>query len=295
MAGTNSHRIIGTIPTEWNNRDNISVNEMQQTIKEAVQFPLEIQAMNWFSVYKLHHRSVESFTHGNCFLAGDAAHIHSPAGGQGMNTGLQDAYNLSWKLAYVIKGIADKKLLDTYNEERLPFAHWLLKFTDRAFAAMTSSNPVISWIRNNIFPVFVNMFLQKKAVTSAMFDAVSQIQWSYSKNSISENRSSQKLKFNAGDRLPYILLNNGGTTESVYKKLTAASFHLLIIGNVSIKFASNESIKVIHLGIDEWKAVGVEKPVFILTRPDNYIALIADKLDEKELQSYLKEKCFFNA
>ena len=293
MAGSNSHRIIGTIQRELNDRDDISFDDIKKTIKETVKFPIEIEAMNWFSVYKLHHRSVEAFRHGNCFLAGDAAHIHSPAGGQGMNTGLQDAYNLSWKLAMVIKNIANKKLLDTYNEERLPFAQWLLRFTDRAFSLMTSSNIFISWMRSNILPVFVNIFLKKDSVKTAMFKAVSQIQWSYKDCSISKNSSSQKLSFNAGDRLPYILLNNGHVKESVYKMLTAPAFHLLMIGDVKTRINSTELIKAIPLSIEEWEILGAQKPFYILLRPDNYIALIADELTEQLLNDYLQQHCFF--
>ena len=293
MAGSSSHRIIGTIPKELNDRDDINFDDIKKAIKETVRFPIEIEAMNWFSIYKLHHRSVEAFRYGNCFLAGDAAHIHSPAGGQGMNTGLQDGYNLSWKLALVIKNIADKKLLDTYNEERLPFAKWLLRFTDRAFSIMTSSNIFISWMRNNILPVFVNIFLKKDSVKAAIFKAVSQIQWSYKGCSISKNNSSQKLTFNAGDRLPYILLNNGQVKESVYKMLTAPAFHLLMIGDVGRRISSTEIIKVIPLGMEEWKILGVEKPLYILLRPDNYIALVTDELDEQLLNSYLQKHCYF--
>ncbi len=294
MAGNNSHRIIGTIPTELNDRQEITFDDIKDTIKDTVKFPIEIEAMNWFSVYKLHHRAVEAFSKGNCFLAGDAAHIHSPAGGQGMNTGLQDAYNLTWKLALVIKNIANEKVLNTYNEERLPFAQWLLKFTDRAFSAMTSSNPIISWLRSNVLPIFVNLFLKKTAVRTAMFKAVSQIQWSYKDSSVSQNRSSQKLTFNAGDRLPYILLKKGNASESIYKLLTAPVFHLLIIGDAKPVTISNEIIKTIHLNIEVCKAFGITKPLYVLVRPDNYIGLIADELDGKKLNSYLQKRCCFN-
>src|SRR4029434_4909243 len=87
----------------------------------------------WISLYHAHHRYVAEFRKGRCFLAGDAAHIHSPAGAQGMNTGLQDAYNLAWRLALVIRGDADASLLDTYEQERIPVAQRLLRTTDRMF------------------------------------------------------------------------------------------------------------------------------------------------------------------
>jgi 2-polyprenyl-6-methoxyphenol hydroxylase-like FAD-dependent oxidoreductase len=285
MAGSNTHRIIGTVPKALNDRADLSFDDLEKAIKETVGFPMEIEAMNWFSVYKLHHRSVETFSKGNYFLAGDAAHIHSPAGGQGMNTGLQDAYNLCWKLALVIKNIAGEKILETYNEERLPFAKWLLKFTDRFFGIMTSSNIIISWFRNNIVPFALKFAFKKRSITKIMFRTLSQVQWSYEDCSVSQNRSAQKLKFKAGDRLPYVLINK----ESVYKLLSAPAFHLLIISNSTITFAATEFVKPVSLGMEEWKPFGVTKPLFILVRPDNYIGLIADKMNEEILNNYLKQ------
>jgi 2-polyprenyl-6-methoxyphenol hydroxylase-like FAD-dependent oxidoreductase len=84
----------------------------------------------WLSNFIVHHRMVAQYRKGHAFVAGDAAHIHSPVGGQGMNTGMQDSYNLGWKLALVIKGTAPEALPDTYEAERLPVARHVLKETD---------------------------------------------------------------------------------------------------------------------------------------------------------------------
>ena len=113
---------------------------------------LDISDVRWFSLYKVHSRRVNKFSEGRCFVAGDAAHIHSPAGAQGMNTGIQDAYNLAWKLAVVIKGYAGQSILDTYNQERLPNAKRLLDSTDRLFEFAAGSNWLVSLIRTTIFP-----------------------------------------------------------------------------------------------------------------------------------------------
>jgi 2-polyprenyl-6-methoxyphenol hydroxylase-like FAD-dependent oxidoreductase len=289
MAGSNTHRIIGTVPKALNDKTDLGFADLEKIIKGTIGFPMEIEAMNWFSVYKLHHRSVESFKKGDIFLAGDAAHIHSPAGGQGMNTGLQDAYNLCWKLALVIKNIANEKILETYNEERLPFAKWLLKFTDRFFGIMTSSNMIISGFRNNILPSLLKFAFKKPFIRKTMFRTLSQIQWSYEDCSVSQNRSAQKLKFTAGDRLPYVLINN----ESVYQLLKAPAIHLLVIGDVETSFPSAEFVKPISLGIEEWKIFGVSKPLYILVRPDNYIGLIADEMNEGILNKYLQQHFYF--
>ena len=293
MAGSNSHRIIGTVPLALNEKENIGFADLEKAIHETVQFPMDIEAVNWFSVYKLHHRSVDAFRKANCFLAGDAAHIHSPAGGQGMNTGLQDAYNLCWKLALVIKNKASEKLLDTYNEERLPFARWLLKFTDRFFAIMTSSNIMISWLRNNIIPSLLKFMLKRPGIRPIMFKTLSQIKWTYKNSSVSQNRSKQKLKFNAGDRLPYILFDTDKGKESIYKMLTEPVFHLLMIGADNKSLNNNAMIKTVRLQMEEWLAYGLTKPLYILVRPDNYIGLIADEMNDQVLNDYLKDHCHF--
>src|SRR2546422_848126 len=99
---------------------------------------IAVERVNWFSTYHVHHRVADRFRKGRAFLLGDAAHIHSPVGGQGMNTGIGDAVNLAWKLADVAYGRADASLLDTYETERIAFARRLVSTTDRAFTGVTS-------------------------------------------------------------------------------------------------------------------------------------------------------------
>jgi 2-polyprenyl-6-methoxyphenol hydroxylase-like FAD-dependent oxidoreductase len=93
-----------------------------------------VKKVNWFSTYHVHHRVTEHFRKGRAFLLGDAAHIHSPAGGQGMNTGIGDAINLAWRLAAVLAGRAPDSLLDSYETERIGFAKRLVATTDRVFS-----------------------------------------------------------------------------------------------------------------------------------------------------------------
>ena len=97
----------------------------------------------WQTYFGLQHRHATRYRAGRVFLAGDAAHVHSPAGAQGMNTGIQDAWNLGWKLALVSRGVADEALLDSYDAERRPVGGFVVRFTDRAFSAATSTNPLL--------------------------------------------------------------------------------------------------------------------------------------------------------
>src|SRR5882672_947284 len=121
LRGEKRWRIVGAFPEGLDKDEgDILYEEIEARIKEESEIDLDITRVDWFSTYKVHTRHVEKFSAGRCFLAGDSAHIHTPAGGQGMNTGIQDAYNLAWKMALFLKGSAAERILDTYNEERRP-------------------------------------------------------------------------------------------------------------------------------------------------------------------------------
>ncbi len=140
MRGPDRWRVIGILPRELREKSDVTFDEVIPSLRRAAGTALSFKSCDWFSTYRIQHRCTERFRDGRCFLLGDAAHIHSPMGGQGMNTGLQDAYNLAWKLALVISKQADAKLLDSYEAERLPVAHRLLATTDRAFRLVVSEN-----------------------------------------------------------------------------------------------------------------------------------------------------------
>ena len=138
MRGSDHWRVVGILPPELRGRDDLAFDEVIPSIRREAGSGLSFQKCSWLSTYRIHHRSAERFRDGRCFLLGDAAHIHSPVGAQGMNTGLQDAYNLGWKLALVVSGGADAALLDSYEDERMPVARRLLATTDRAFSLVVS-------------------------------------------------------------------------------------------------------------------------------------------------------------
>lgn len=116
---------------------------------ERISKDLKLIGPKDLSPFIIHHRQAKMYHKGRVFLAGDAAHIHSPAGGQGMNTGIQDAYNLAWKLALVQKGFSSKDLLDSYFLERYPIAKWVLSATDRLTKMMTTKNSILVFLRNS--------------------------------------------------------------------------------------------------------------------------------------------------
>ncbi|RYY51680.1 MAG: FAD-binding protein, partial [Comamonadaceae bacterium] len=121
-------RLVGTIRDERGEAGALSFNDVSH--RAMASLGLEVEQVHWFSTYRVHHRVTDHYRKGRAFLLGDAAHVHSPAGGQGMNTGIGDAVNLAWKLAAVVRGEAPDSLLDTYERERIAFARKLVDTTD---------------------------------------------------------------------------------------------------------------------------------------------------------------------
>ncbi len=216
LKGEKRYRIVGVFPEEFSKDEgDVLYEEIELRIKELAELGLDIHDVEWFSTYKVHTRHVSRFSQGRCFLAGDAAHVHSPAGAQGMNTGIQDGYNLAWKLALVLRGKLDGKLLETYNEERLENAKHLLQTTDRMFEFAAGSERFLSFLRVNVLPPVANYILGLDIVRHFIFPLISQIGINYRHSSLSQHVGDENFRVKAGDRMPYFLIN--GT--SIYDKL----------------------------------------------------------------------------
>jgi 2-polyprenyl-6-methoxyphenol hydroxylase-like FAD-dependent oxidoreductase len=304
MAGEKRYRIIGTFPEGFDKHEGeISYSEIEQRIKDDTKLSLTISAVNWFSVYKVHTRAVNKFSVGRCFVAGDAAHIHSPAGGQGMNTGIQDAYNLAWKLAFVIKGNASERLLDTYNEKRLPNAQRLLETTDRAFNVLVGSNWFFSFMRMRILPLVAKYAIGHDFVGKNIFSLISQIRINYRNATLSQHRNdshSERLRqrafqVKAGDRMPYFLVDG----ESIYDRLRAPKFHLLRFSDgtdrnldlqreLEHEYGDLIDGNVIQITSDLRAIFGTSQTFQVLLRPDNYIGFISTATSLDDLHVYLQ-------
>jgi 2-polyprenyl-6-methoxyphenol hydroxylase-like FAD-dependent oxidoreductase len=148
--GARDARLLGVVRTASAGQ-NVAEERVRQDLERL--FSVRYERARWFSTYRVHHRVARVFRDGPFFLAGDAAHVHSPVGAQGMNTGLQDAHNLACKLADVLAGRADDRSLDRYEAERRPVALRLVSTTDRIFGAVTSERRVATLLRSRIVPV----------------------------------------------------------------------------------------------------------------------------------------------
>jgi 2-polyprenyl-6-methoxyphenol hydroxylase-like FAD-dependent oxidoreductase len=143
LHGQNRLRIIGIVPSEVRSVAPITYDHIAPQVARTVD--LNVETVNWFSTYHVHNRIAGSFRRGRVFLLGDAAHIHSRAGGQGMNTGIGDAVNLAWKLAAVLHGRAGTRLLDSYAPERSVVAHRIVATTDVSSRSRLRATPDAAW------------------------------------------------------------------------------------------------------------------------------------------------------
>src|SRR5713226_4563289 len=197
LAGHGQARLIGTVRDERADRaDTLTFKDISD--RAINHLKVQVKKVNWFSTYHVHHRVTQHFRKGRAFLLGDAAHIHSPAGGQGMNTGIGDAINLAWKLAAVLTRRAGDNLLVSYEAERIGFARRLVATTDRAFSFVTAEGRIASIIRTRVVPVVFPALANFEAFRRFMFRTVSQVTISYRQSYLSEGEAG---KIHGGDRL----------------------------------------------------------------------------------------------
>ncbi len=187
---------------------------------------LQVTRENWFSTYQVHHRVADRFRWGRAFLLGDAAHVHSPVGAQGMNTGIGDAVNLAWKLGSVLEAGAPDSLLDTYETERIAFARKLVSTTDRIFTLATRRGAVAEFVRTKMLPRIIPRAFGIKAVGGALFRTMSQIGIQYRRSPLSAGRAGD---VHGGDRLPWIVLGSG---QDNYAAIDGLGWSVQVYGEV---------------------------------------------------------------
>jgi 2-polyprenyl-6-methoxyphenol hydroxylase-like FAD-dependent oxidoreductase len=294
MIGENRWRIVGTFPEEFaKDEGEVLYEEIEEQIKRDAELDLDITDVNWFSTYKVHTRHVNKFSEGRCFLAGDAAHIHTPAGAQGMNTGIQDGYNLAWKLAMVLRGLSDVKLLESYNEERLVNAENLLRTTDRFFNLVASPEPILTYLRMHVFPYIAGAAFSIDAVKKFVFPRISQIGINYRHSSISDHVADGDFQVKAGDRFPFFAIDG----KSIFEALREPKFHLLSFSDGQGEKATSELAPEFNGFVDVHEfpiyprvaeIFGNDKSFNVLLRPDNYIATISNETSLAPIENYLK-------
>ena len=249
---------------------------------------LRIVKLNWFSTYRVHHRVANHFRGGRAFLLGDAGHIHSPVGGQGMNTGIGDAVNLAWKLAAVLKEGAPENLLDTYEPERIAFARRLVATTDRLFILATSRGVIARFVRTRLVPLVVPLLFRLPPFRRFMFETLAQFGINYRTSWLSVGTAGG---VRGGDRLPWVQL---GTGEDNFAPLTSLQWQVHVYGEARPGVAEACAELQLSLHLFAWqpgmRQAGLQSGAVYLIRPDGYVALADPQADPERLRRYFAER-----
>lgn len=283
-------RLIGLAPVELSKRD-LSFADIRSFVEPRL--GITVAEVNWFSIYRVHHRVAEHFQINRAFLLGDAGHIHSPVGGQGMNTGIGDAVNLGWKLAQVHSGSAAAELLDSYEPERIGFARRLVATTDRAFTLIVAEGFRGEFIRKIAAPVFFALASRFSPSRHAMFRLVSQTGIRYPDSPLSAGKAG---KVRGGDRLPWVRNASGDN----YAALRSLEWQLHIYGNKDGGLEKTCRELKLPLHIFPWdepaRHAGLRRDAAYLLRPDGHVALALPDRQIPQLNAFIDHfKLRFNA
>ena len=303
-------RIIANIPVESREQDlpDFTFEEIQAIAERRGPPGLRLSDPIWISRFQISHRIVSQFRKLRVFLAGDSAHIHSPAGGQGMNTGIQDAFNLAWKLALVMRDRAPVQLLASYHVEREPIARGVLNLTDRITRVATIRNPIVQTARNILLPIVSGIdFLEEKIA-----DRLGELTVKYRSSPIVENHGAGTPR--AGDRAPDAELRDENGKARRLFELFREPRHVLLLFFGAVPNADAEAFQhelpdslgdlVQVYRITRGRSPNVSGDLFdisgnvhslyhvltggvILVRPDGYVAFRCDRFDATKFRNYL--------
>ncbi len=285
LPSTDAFQLQAQIPPGGEREPSLEL--YRQLVKERTDgMNIELTDAPWLSLYRANVRMVSRYRIGRVFLAGDAAHVHSPAGGQGMNTGIQDAYNLGWKLGSVLNGAPDT-LLDTYEEERMPVAANVLGISTKLH------RQIVKDVEENV---------RRDAVTL-------QLGITYKEMSLSKTAGNVKLKISSGDRAPDAPgLNAGGETVRLFDFFRGPHFTLLRLfpQDRDAEAADLPGVKCVDILREQAKSKSTADQFVdasghftnsygegggdvILVRPDGYVGWMGSQQSRAELEEYVRQ------
>jgi 2-polyprenyl-6-methoxyphenol hydroxylase-like FAD-dependent oxidoreductase len=298
MRGADHWRVVGILPEAIRGRDDLRFEDVVPAVRKEAGVTLDFKACSWFSTYRIHHRRARRFRNRRAFLLGDAAHIHSPVGAQGMNTGLQDSYNLAWKLALVTAGRADARLLDSYEDERIPVAARLLDTTDRAFSMIVSDTGLAGLFRTRVLARVAAFAMKLAPARTFAFRTVSQTGIRYPRSALSETLDDLADGApRAGDRFPWVRLKLRADrpAEDLFDALDDTRFNLLVVGQHAPPdgLANLGDLLRVHAVVGdaandrELARARIPQPSFYLLRPDGHVGLAGARLDADATARYV--------
>ena len=275
--------------------EEVTLSHVRQIVSERVAANIGIRDPVWLSDFRINARMVDRFRDRRLFVAGDAAHIHSPLGGQGIATGIQDASNLAWKIAAVLRDGAPESLLDTYEEERKPIARAVLRETTAASRVVFAMNPVLRFVRERlVFPILGTEFVQRQ-----LFKKVSQLEVKYG-GSLTEFSSGNAL-IRAGGRAPDVVFAAAGGRVSLFELLGKFGT-IALLGPASNNQSLAKSLGALNVrsfvvapdGLEDVysdfaRLYGAQGPFLCLIRPDGHVGIFQHAADPAALADYLKK------
>ncbi len=310
--GGDRWRVVANIPPQSRDQalPDLTLDEVQRLIEQRGPADARLSDPAWLSRFHISHRKVRQYCKLRTFLLGDAAHIHSPAGGQGMNTGIQDAFNLGWKLALVVRGRAPAQLLATYQSEREPVARGVLNLTDRITKMATVRNSVAQSVRDFLLPVVSGIDLVGEKVA----DRLSELAVNYRPTSFLDNFGGGKVR--AGDRAPDAeLRGEGGQARRLFELFRQPRHVLLIFLGAAFDSAAkaerignalgglpDDAIETYRIVRGEGSAAvaelydlsglahsayGLSEGGLVLVRPDGYVGYRDNDFDSTRLRACL--------
>ncbi|GLY54348.1 FAD-dependent monooxygenase [Lentzea sp. NBRC 102530] len=308
LRGAETSRVMVT--DSGDPKAEFDLQNLQQELRKAMNLDVTLSAPIWTSRYQVHLKGVDDYRRGRGFLVGDAAHIHSPAGGQGMNTGLHDAANLAWKLATAINDDVD--LLDTYSAERHPAGVRLLKFTDRLYRVAAGLRGTKAWLRDTAGPFLIGRMSAAPLPHRKSFQRLSQISLGYRPSALNVNELLYSLKGPlAGQRVPDARIND---REQVFDLLQDYQLHVVALSRrhlttdeISAHTEALAGLDVVHHLIARverrtddrvhradspqvFEHYGLTEPdsqALFVIRPDGHVAWRCDELDFEACRRFL--------
>lgn len=291
----------------------LSLGDLQMMVDDPTRGTVRLRDPAWLTRFRLHHRQAVRYQQGRVFMAGDAAHIHSPVGGQGMNTGMQDAWNLGWKLAMVTRGLADARILDSYHLERWPVGRTLLRATDRlfgVFARSVSGSRMVMSLRRVLVRQVVARALSRPRVRALAFHFVSQLGIRYrSSPAVTEGAPQLRGGPRAGDRMPDARVQRGAEITYLQQELSSPRVQLLLCGPIAawngdrveqlvsrfpsllaVSYLTSEEADgaLVDLYHEALIRLGVESTAQYVIRPDGHVGFRCAGTDLDGLSAYLQ-------
>jgi 2-polyprenyl-6-methoxyphenol hydroxylase-like FAD-dependent oxidoreductase len=309
----NRCRVIVNLQTEADDQPDgvLRLSQIQALVESRTGSEIRLTDPVWLSRFRISHRKIADFRAGRVFLAGDSAHVHSPAGGQGMNTGIQDALNLSWKLALVVGRKSPDALLNSYNEEREPIARTVLSLTDRLTRIATLQGTLGQQLRNALLPILTGIHMVEDRIAETM----SEIGIHYRRSSIVSGKTGHAV--HAGDRAPDCEFQLGADQGilRLYDLLRRPVHLLLLFADRDVEVASKSNALRVEIArnfeglIDAFLVIRgmqanfsdvlfdwdggahiefeAEPGAILLIRPDGYIGFRGAARHTAALQEYL--------